>query len=97
METSDKKTVLTINKLTPQELGICDEALHGGTSELHRVLKDLNRLPAHLTLPEAQLLLTLLGQLPESTRCKVQSLMDQVGAAASPDTNGGTIIHFPPP
>ena len=105
-----RKVALTINKLTDQEKGICEEALHHGIKQLHRMTEDLKVLPAHFTQSEAMVLLALTSELPAGTRAQVRMLMGQLRAAAfpiddcapnapggDPGDDGGTIIHIPPP
>src|ERR671936_266026 len=94
-----QKIVISINKLTDTELGICEEALHHGVNQLHDIMKDLKHLPANLSAPEALLMLTLLSEMPLEARAKVKGLMDQLRATAlaPPVDDGGTILHFPPP
>jgi hypothetical protein len=98
MPTTEKtKPALTINQLTDQERGICNEALHLGSKQLHRMVDDLKVLPASFSQPEAVLLLTVLSELPPETQALVKSLMDQLRAAGLPVAKSGTVIHFPPP
>jgi hypothetical protein len=98
MPTTEKtKPALTINQLTDQERGICQEALHHGVKEMHRMIDDLKVLPANLSQSEALLLLTVLSELPPETQALVDGLMCQLRAAGQPVAKSGTVIHFPPP
>lgn len=98
MATSEaKKIAITIKALTPQQLGLCEEVLQHRISSLQQLAGELHRLPASLSKPEALLLLTLLGQLPAASQEPIKPLMDQLRSTNGMQSDGGTVIHFPPP